>query len=383
MKLRNYILALLVIVALIPYGMYVIAVVWGISLGSFRIEKYPEAFYHVGQMNLKTLDLFESGIERWQLVHFQNFKVPIPVRNPFYLFMPEADFHLDKVPSMSARFSDRRGNFLFVFKPNGPKKFDYSFPGNPIFSLDAFRKRLRSLPEGTLLRDVFSRQIDVGIFPLSYWKFAYNLYILSIRGKVFPRNIEGITYVYGRQMGIIRMRSVDGRERESVFLSQGDEVFSMDIEADAFQDAANDYRDIFLRAVDIHRSDKDAAVAPYAKFQALPFGRKVSQEGVAYFYASLSHDPDNERFIWEIVSLLEQRRNKTGTYLEFFRDYAFRRHGSRFLEDKKKEAELSSDVAGGGSVADERVPAGRTRRERIHSRLKSRKEDASGVFIVE
>ena len=377
-------IVVLIAVALTPYALYVVAISRGISLGSVRIEKYPEAFYRLGRMNLKSFDILGSSLERWRLVHFHNFKLPLPMRHPSYLFIPEALFRLGDIPSLGARFSDGKDNLLFAFQPGDSVVLIDLYRSNPLFSVRLFKDWIESMSEEAVWHDVFSKQIGVDISPFSYRKLVYNLFILGLRAEIFPRDIEGITHIFGRQFGLVRLRSSNGKLWERVFFFRQGRIHSIGIETNGARDAGSDYRDIFLRTVDFRKSNADAAVAPYAKFKALSFDRKVSQEGVAYLYASLSHDPDNEGFIREILLLLDKRRGETGAYLEFFRDYAFNRHGGGFLEGL--EGGIGKTV--GDRVESEadgkRKPAGATRRERVHSLLKSRREKRrSGVLSVE
>ena len=246
---------------------------------------------------------------------------------------------LSKIPTWAFVFVNEDETPIFDFTEQKITAYHYPFDENKLFSLPYFKEMIMGLDPLKIWQDIFSKDLTLGLkqlFQTSYTELAYNLFILSLRENMFPEKTEQISYLVGRGLGLIRVKSSKNRE-EIIFLLKDDHVHALKITTNLDEKAGPRYREVLLRTIAFPVGGE----TPYAIFEKLPWDRKVEQEGAIYLYASWSHDPDNPEFLKAMFRYFKRKKENT-IFIKPLQDFAFRKYGNNFFHKEKKKREMAS-----------------------------------------
>ena len=355
-----------------PFYIYEHALFQGIESEYLSVKKSPPALHSGGLLRMKELAVGEAATKRWTMVHFESFLLPFPVRNPHYLLFPHVPVSPGGREGIGVRFKGAQGIPLIFFEsreiipydPRSSLREDH----HSLFSLEFVRKFILSKSAKTIWEDIFSRNLhppspafDRNLTD-QYLDLAYNLFILNLRRHLLPNNIQTITYVKDRNLGLVSLKPKSGREHigeEIVFILADDHIYSLWLETNGAEQHAVTYRDILLRSLNFRESSTDSAIAPFSSFQALPLSKRIDQEGMIYLFAAWSHDRQRTDFLRQMFTFGERGKGKTNVvHLDPLYEYAFKKYGNAFFQKQKDpipEPQKSKPVEGRPLTPAERI----------------------------
>ncbi len=153
----------------------------------YFLEDYrPKLVTPSEKLELKTPELGSESL--WQKFHFKDTVVPLPVRNPLYYVAPILSF--DK--------KDKKSRLGIMVYGTGYREMSKIYFVNnmlmssqarsqKLFTLPVAKKIIQEIPDGKMWKDIFSKDLREWNIPLS--EMVYNLYLLQLRSKLFPRGM--------------------------------------------------------------------------------------------------------------------------------------------------------------------------------------------------
>ncbi len=267
----------------------------------------------------------------WKKFHLKDVLIPLPVRHPLYLTVPI----LDDAENNSTQFGiklighDMREVIKILFLPN--KRFELRQRELEFFQIPVVKKILESKPYDQIWDDVFTLEI-----PRQYSDFknieaaVYYLYILYLRSTFFPKEMITFGRITGTDKYLIRIESQDKDYRNDVVLfRQNNQILSYLVRTNVLYDKSILLKSRFLRDITFQESSPSMAKLYYSEYKALPFFRKIDQEGMVYLLSAWSHDIDTKGYLREMITMLERG---DGAYFQLkpLYEYALKHFGETF-----------------------------------------------------
>ncbi|MCR9204937.1 MAG: hypothetical protein NXH75_10185, partial [Halobacteriovoraceae bacterium] len=291
-----------------PYHFYKKAIQEGIESPFLSLRKLPDKFYS-GQdyQFIKKVGVSTDQEDLWENLHFNDFVVPFPIRHPSFWVAPliekdEGEFHF------GYKILDYNLNTINVVIFRKQEKFKLDLYRHKVFHLPIFEKKITSIGLKRTWKDVFKKDIylsphllDKGwldIFtptqiPLT--DMVYDLFLLSVRERFFPNNIETINWWDKRNLGVVELAGVaevEGSPKlfdsEIVFFLVRDQIYTIELKTVREDFAAEKYRQRLLDVLKYKRSEPDSSIQIYASFQNLPYEQKLTPHGLTYLFAAFS-----------------------------------------------------------------------------------------------
>ncbi len=346
----------------LPYHFYQEAVFKGINSPFLQLRKLPDKFY-AGQdySFVKMGGVSLPNEKQWEDLHFNDFKVPFPVRHPAFLVAPWIEkegrdylfgfevlnYNLDVINRVVIRKSERFKLELYHHK---------------IFQLPLFEKMILEKGLEKVWQDVFKKDIfespylkSPGLFthlsptqiPLT--DMVYDLFILTVRERFFPVKLKTINYWAERDMGIIEVTDDEllaGKPtrylQEVIYHLEGDQIYTIELKTLHEDLMAEKYRQRLLEKISYKKSEKDSSIPLYASFQGLKYEDKLTPNGLIYLYAAFSHQKGSRNFLSQMIRFLERGKNER-VYLDPLYDYGYQKFGSNFSTDMEKIKETAEE----------------------------------------
>ncbi len=349
----------IVLSAFAPYHFYNLALHSGISSRFYQIEKtsnilHKGEYYNIDRM--KSISSEAKGL--WEVFHFSEFEIPLPVRHPMFVMIPLVENRKDR-PILGAMFKTRSGQEVSSFKVLESFKFDRRVEHHKIFELPFFKNYLLNVEDKALWKDLFTKDLNLpkgdfldsnyweSLWRISYQELVYNLYILQLRSEFLPKDAVSLSYYTNKSFGIVELADKDKLELglESLFRNEliyvyRDGFIHKLLLRSRFEHLISDsIRKRIMNALEYKTSDEASAIDIYARYKALDYYKRISQEGMIYLYAGWSHVTDKKEFLKEMIQFLE-RGNNSYDYLAPLYKYSFKRFGTNFsiLKDNLKES---------------------------------------------
>lgn len=306
-------------------------------------------------------DVFQGQDNLWQNFHIGNFIVPMPLRHPYFIMIPNISANLleKRDLGIGVTFAEPYTRNEYVSYISGDVLSLELEPGKQkLFNLPYFKKYILEKNPLVLWKDLFTLDITGGLklyessfrfaalreetekfwqLPLEEW--VYRLYLLEKRGEFFKADVISVDYRDKNNIGIAKVKSTKPRMLQEVFyLPYGKEVYTIDFRTYPWDAVARGIRKKFLENIDFSKSNPDDSLAIYNLYMRLPFSSKIDQEGLTYLYSAWSHQPNSKDFLRTMIRFLEKGKDHQYQTAPLY-EYAYRKFGSNFStrEDTVKE----------------------------------------------
>lgn len=282
--------------------------------------------------------------ELWKQFHVRDVIIPLPVRHPLYFVSPIIK-HNKSNPDLGVRILKPDGRELaqIVFLPT-----DYLSPkldGQKLFEIPIFRSKLEGLNQNRLWTDLFNK--DLSKFQFSVQELIYNLFLLDLRHKFFPQEIQNFHLSKDKKFALIEVASKNRDYRTELVLNYQDGVIlSYIIITDRQTEGALSLRNYFLNNIRLEPGSISLSKIIYREYQTLTYPRRIDLEGMTYLFSAWSHETQNREFIRTMIEGLE-RGAKKGDHTEQLKElyiYAYEKYNTTFSELFVEIKDLPEDV---------------------------------------
>jgi len=350
-----------------PYHFYKTAVTEGIRSEYLNLGHLSEPYYN-GKIEVlgPVVELSESHVEQklWQIFHFSDFQIPLPLHHPevnFYPWIEEGDGH----PLIGGRFVDQSQIEVFTFTLLGGTPFTLRADKEKLFSLPSVKQLIFRRPAAQIWGDLFRKSIKNDLDDMAPWHYLtrgghysldemfYNLFLLHMRPELLKQyQIERLKYLETNKLGIAEVYDIDERyTSEYVFMFVNGIVYKIRLRIKKNNALGRSIRDVFLHNLSFEESTVDSSQKIYAAFRNLPYRTRVEQEGMVYLYAAWTHVTDRVEFLREMIQFLERGPEKL-RHLRPLYEYAYKRFGDLLSKDsdpsiklkKKMQEELEQEL---------------------------------------
>ncbi|MBI2520452.1 MAG: hypothetical protein HYV97_08535 [Bdellovibrio sp.] len=339
-----------------PYHFYKTAVTDGIRSEYLNLGSLPEPLYN-GKAEIlgPIVQLSDSHVEQklWQLFHFSDFQIPLPLHHPevnFYPWIEEGEGR----PLIGGRFVDQSQVEVFTFTLLGGTPFTLRADKEKLFSLPAVKQLIFRRSAVQIWGDLFQKSIKNDLADMAPWHYLtrgpthsldemfYNLFLLHMRPVLMRQyQVEGLKYLASNKIGIVQVYDIDERyTSEYIFLFVNGIVYKIRLRIKKNNALGRSIRDVFLYNLSFEESSVDSSEKIYAAFRNLPYRTRVEQEGMVYLYAAWTHVTDRVEFLREMIQFLERGPEKL-RHLRPLYEYAYRRFGDLLSKDSDANVKLN------------------------------------------
>lgn len=363
-----------------PYVAYNKALSSGIdnsflSLDAPRDEEINTSEYQI----VKMAGLYGEDKSYWREFHFRHFLIPMPVHHPIYLFFPMIEIDQKSgTPMFGVKITDFKEQEVFSFKVREISDFKWDLNDTKLFSLALYKNYIQSKSQKDIWQDMFLKNVVIDRFnwsnpvmifkrwmTIQYEELVYNAFLLKLRREILPSESREINFYSSKFAGVIEViddesksgRVKNYRQERMYFLDNG-KVFTFEFRTRLDSIEAEALRQKYLREISFKYTVESSSTELYNKFRALPYEKKIDQEGLVYLFSAWSHHPDRKSFLREMIQFMERGR-KNNIHLDPLYEYARLIFGSNFssFEDTIDE------------TAEEKIK--RLRKEELEKELKA------------
>ncbi len=346
-----------------PYYIYSKALTQGFDHEYLKISKpapqllFPSRFVRRDADG----DVFQGQDNLWQNFHIGNFVVPMPLRHPYFIMIPNISSNLleKKDLGIGVTFAEPYTRNEYVSYISGDVlSLELEAGKQKLFNIPYFKKYILEKDALVLWKDLFTLDITGGLklysgnfdwklvreetekfwaTPLPEW--VYKLYLLEKRGEFFKGEVLSIDYRDKNNIGIAKVKSSRPRMLQEVFyLPNGKDVYSIEFRTYPWDAVARGIRKKYLENIEFKKTDPDASHSIYNTYMRLPYSSKIDQEGLTYLYSAWSHQPNSKDFLRAMIRFLEKGKDHQYQTAPLY-EYAYRKFGSNFStrEDTVKE----------------------------------------------
>ncbi len=284
----------------------------------------------------------EDFAQLWNDFPLVNTKVPLPVRHPLFRTVPLMDLVGEsKTPTIGISiFNPNHREISRLYTLPGSFSYDYS-QSQELFKLPYVRNRILKFSQDKIWKDLFSMKIQKG--PKSPEAMIYDLYILQIRSKLFPKNI--IRYgLVDQDRAIMEVETANKDYLQEVILTNsGGNIYSYLLRTEKNSEESLKLRAKFLNAIVFVPVDPDFGKILYTEFKALNFARQVDQEGMLYLFSAWTQDIDNQELLKEMIFYLERGQDNSSQLSQLYA-FALKKFGKTFTTREKFSASEDPEI---------------------------------------
>jgi hypothetical protein len=275
----------------------------------------------------------EDYVQLWKEFPLRSILIPLPTRHPLFQTIPVIQMiSKDKAvpPQIGIALLDPSSRELSRVYGLPTKLYPDHSQGQELFKLPYVRKRILAKGQDELWRDVFSLKFQVK--DKSIDEMLYDLYILHVRSKLLPKETIRYGLIKEGKQALIELNSNDKDYMvELVLTLAGGTIYSYVLRTDKQNSESQRLRAKFLDSIIFSQVDEAMGRFLYKEFKHLNFARQVDQEGMLYLYSAWSQNPENQKFLKEMISFLERGRNNK-KQLKALYEFSLRRYGKTFTE---------------------------------------------------
>lgn len=336
------------LLSIVPYHFYSLALNEGIDSEFLKINKVNGPYVKAGEYKFDGVKgIYNDDQKNWKLFHFHHFKIPLPIRHPYFLVVPDLRTGHDP-PELGARMLTPHSKILRAsFHTKKSAKFILPLEGSKIFNLPAFRNYILKKKQKEIWKDLFKKDISLKEFSIfnfnilkeaSYKELVYNLFILNMRTKIFPKEAIRIGYFSKRRIGIVETHEEvdsiikDNYKVEHIYFLKEGVIHKVSLKTKSFELVSESFRQRFINKVEFTGSNTEDSIPIYNEYKKLTYRQRLDQEGMIYLFSAWTHDLENENFLREMIQFLE-RGKKNIVHLQPLYDYAYRKYGSNYSRD--------------------------------------------------
>lgn len=346
----------------LPYHFYQEALLKGINSPFLQLRKLPDRFY-AGQdyRFIRMIGVTSDSKDQWENLHFNDFKIPFPVRHPSFLVVPWIE---KEGQEYLFGFQVLNYNYEVINKVviRKSQRFKLELYHHRIFQLPLFEKMILEKGLRSAWKDLFTKDffespylktpsVFETLFPsnIPLTQMVYDLFIMTVRERFFPVKLEEIAYWPKRELGIIEVKddeTLAGKPKkfhqEVIYYLEGDQIYTIEVKTRLEDFMAEKYRQKLLENISFKKSEKDSSIPLYASFQSLDYKMKLTPNGLNYLYAAFSHQKESKTFLSQMIRFLERGKNEK-VYLDPLYNYAYQRHGTNFSNEMDKLQETAEE----------------------------------------
>lgn len=348
------ILLMVVLVAFMPYHFYYVALESGLDSRFLKLQRPSPVFFKGNMVSFNAPDDSANESARWRQLHLGDYVLPMPVRHPYFLLIPDINIDRNNRPQISWELQNQNLKPEIRIDLLSSMKYEYPFADNLLFQLPIFHNYLLTISAEQIWSDLFLLDLtlptseQIGFVPwvknlwqIPYTNLAYRLFILKTRLSLFPQDVQGISFHSKKKMGVLELAPLqkeglvsDNLKRELVMLLHEGQIHRLMLTSQRYSDIAQNYRLRMFSQMRWLASNPDMTVGIYNEFSKLSYERRIDQEGMTYLFAGWTHVPKQEDFLRTMIQFLE-RGKKNFPHLSSLYQYAYKVFGTSFSQDRE------------------------------------------------
>lgn len=284
-----------------------------------------------------------GNADLWQMFHFMDVVIPMPVKNPFFYVSPVLSYNdNNKTTNFGLRLhseSNRDISKLYFLKN---RLFPSVIKSQGLFRLPIVRKELKSLSNQDLWKDIFTKKIEGWNIPFK--DMVYNLYLIQLRSKVLPDRYLSYSLVKGTSTAIIELESKNKDYTTEMILTYSRGlIYSFILLTEKNNEESKLVRYKFLNKVKFRGGSDRLAKILYLEYKNLEYNEQIDHRGMLYLLSAWTHANDNKSFIVEMIENLEKGVGNQ-KQLEALYKFALQKYGQTFTNKSIDNLNLSDDV---------------------------------------
>lgn len=371
---------------IVPYHFYKLALNDGISSKYLNLKSMQPQYYKAHPYKiLRTKEISAGSSSEWSNLHFGEFIVPFPMEHPQFIIVPYfekfGDEHL-----FGYRLVDHRYRDIVKVVFLAPLEYKLELHHHRLFQMPLFKNYILEKELDKVWRDMFERDLSQSSYLNGLWsrpfpdnlnimatpikEMVYDLFILSMRERLLPSELEKISYWEELDRGLLEVTDDESRagrgksfSQEILMVRKDNLVHPILIRTKLETVEAQAYRERFLRTLELKKSMKHSSVAIYSEYKKLDYSAKMEQGGMALLYAALSHEKGSRAFLREMIQFLERDKSDK-VILDSLYDYAYALFGSSFSTTNNLK-ETAQEKLQRGIEEEEKAEAEQMRRLQI------------------
>lgn len=329
-----------------PFHFYQVAIDQGISGEILTLGADNGQYLNTKSLVLENRKDKEYEQIIWKDFHFSNFIVPFPIEHPIVSILPIIKKQGKRI-HLGAKYINRKSKELMSFKILKIEKFNKYNIYQKLFRLPFFKNKLRNISAKQIWKDLFNKNIGREfeyVYSFNqFYSMVYNLYILNLRKKMFPKNMTSFSFIAESQLGVIRVDfdEDDDRIKEILYLNMNGLFYTTELISLKHQDTAKGLRQRFLSAYNYKESTLSSSKELYSRFKLLPYEKRIETSGIVYLFAGFSHIPTKEEYLKQMIQFLERGRGNI-FFLNPLYQYSYKVFGSNFSGKDEQRLENAS-----------------------------------------
>jgi hypothetical protein len=334
----SIVVLLLSVLLVYPYHYYNDAIKNKAEGRWFHLSRFDERFYTPGKMeSLESVEMKNNDL--WSKFHFQNIKIPLPKKNPFYRVSPDLHLNGTKTTFGLSLFNtnkERISRILFV----SPYVMKKNLRAQELFKLPIVREVLVGIKEPKLWRLLFEKEIKG--WNISFSEMATNLYLLHLRSEILPKNF--LTYkLINYKTAVVELESKQKDfSTELVMTRARGLIYSFILITEKDNEESKLLRYKFLKEIEFIPSSPVLTDILYKEFKALDYKDQVDNLGMLYLLSAWSHKNDKD-LLKEMIFFLE-RGVANQKELQAIYPYVYKTFGKTFSTQKVDNLDLTNDL---------------------------------------
>lgn len=329
--LWSFLILAVTAISISPYYFYERAISGNLNTIWFKLDNYEQKLLNPAQAE-KMGQIEENSNLVWNNFHFQDFLIPLPIKNPFYFVAPILKY---------SKKTTNTQNGLRLFFPNGRTISEIYFvnqimfpnviQSQKIFKLPVFKKMLKKIPNDKMWKDIFNRKM--GDWNINYSSMVYNLYLLQLRRTLFPKNFIEFKLLEDKDDTAIISLDSENKDftTELILKKNKSTIYSYLLKSRKNVPESKKFRDRFLANIKFRQGSSSLSDYIYREFKALEYADKIDHLGMLYLYSAWSHQTSRKEFIQEMIEHLERGTNNEVQLMPLY-TYASKRWDTTFSE---------------------------------------------------
>jgi hypothetical protein len=327
-----------------------------------ELKKYQHVIMPKEQLRLELDPIDEkkylnTGPMSWKTIHFQNFDILLPLKNPEIYFLP-TPLWVDGQNILAGEYYHRNNIKMLSFqiRPVTTLKFDHfgqKFFREVPYAREALKKKTEEIIWQDLLKVDLHVEIPQGWFDpdsvMRYWdlwhevggqQLVYNYYLMIVRNQLL-KDMQADNFVSSPDQSFLvfdkneKQGLSEGLRRERMVFYLNQKIYSLELISDFKDQEAQKLREVFLSNFRFNPTNENETISLYAQFKNLSYELKLDAVGLVYLYSAWSHSVNNKKILQEII--LYQEKNKDNfRFLRPFYEYTRNRYGNT-LSDQVTE----------------------------------------------
>lgn len=316
-------------IAISPYYLYERSIHGNLQTQWFKMDDFENKLLHPGPKEYVKKDDSENNLT-WNNFHFQDFLIPLPVKNPFFLVAPIINYE-NKRTQLGIRLYFPNGRTISKIFFVNQTMFPNALLSQKLFKLPIVKNKIKRVSYNQLWKDIFNKEL--GAWKIPYQQMSYNLYILQMRRLLFPKNFINFKLLEDSEdTAIITLDSKNkDYDTELILKKVNAIIYSYVLLSRKDAPESQKFRSRFLKEVKYRTSTSSLADIIYREFQALSYDDKIDHVGMLYLFSAWSHNQVKKDFIQEMITFLERGKGNESQLMPLYK-YSVDRWGTTFTD---------------------------------------------------